>query len=103
MFLIKKNVIETRRGNQEWTVQSHWHTRHRKKTNKTKNKKPHTHTTLKRWATRTHQKTGVNPRVREEYAFPASYKTPAMLLIYSQYVLDTTIRKQTQIKEPPSA
>ena len=45
-----------------------------------------------------HQKTEVNPRVRGEYAFPASYKTPAMLLIYSQYVLDTTMHKQTLLK-----
>ena len=29
-----------------------------------------------------HQKPGVNPGAREGYAVPASYKTPAMLLIY---------------------
>lgn len=32
-----------------------------------------------------HQIMGVNPRARDEKAFPASYETPAMLLIVKSY------------------
>ena len=38
-----------------------------------------------------------NPCASEGLAIPASYKTPVMLPIYSQDVLDTTIYKQTQM------
>jgi len=36
---------------------------------------------LPRWATRTHQKPGVNPGAREGYAVPASYNASVVLLI----------------------
>ena len=44
------------------------------------------------------QKPGVNPDAREEKAVPSFHKTPPFACHpYGQYVLDTTMHKQTQI------
>jgi hypothetical protein len=44
-----------------------------------------------------HQTPGANPGTREGLAIPASYKTPTPLYSYSQYMLDTTMRKSCLI------
>jgi hypothetical protein len=70
----------TRMNNPETYTDNIDHTRHKKKTNKTKNTTQHWK--LKRGATQTAQKAGdVNPSALERWAVPVSYKTLAMLLI----------------------
>ena len=54
------------------------YTRHRSKSNKTKNT---TQKTKKMSNTDTHQKLGLNPDALEGQAVPVSYKIPAMLLM----------------------
>ena len=76
------NVRENQTSNQEWTPETlvtlgtedarRWQTQH--KNTIQKNKKDEQH--------EPHQNPGVNTGTREEWAVPASYKTPVVLLIY---------------------
>ena len=88
----KINVRENRRGNQELTIQrnrKHWvhKTRDEDKTI-AENKTDEQHGR--------HYKLGVNPGIGEGQSTPAPSRQPPCYL-HSQYLLDTTIRKQTQI------
>jgi hypothetical protein len=78
------------------------HTRHWTKTNKTnKNTNNTTQKNNKMSNTDHTTKPTAIPRTREGYSVPASYKTPAMLLIYSRRVRHN-YRQTTSIKHEPS-
>ena len=77
----KINVREKRRVNQHWAIQKHWqhwvHKWHRTKKNTTPKTKQMRNTDLT-------TKWGVNRGADEWWAVHASYKIPAMLLIWSR-------------------
>jgi hypothetical protein len=75
----KINVKETRRDNQEWTIQRHWNhcvpdteRGHTYKKNRTIENKKDEQLTIK---------PEMNPGAREGWAIPVSYKTPVVLFI----------------------
>jgi hypothetical protein len=89
---LKKNR-ENRRYNQEWTIQRHWQRWTHKTQVEDKQNTKTQHRKLKRWATRTPPKIGVNPGVRKGYGMPL-IRHP-QFYSYSHDVFDTTIHKHT--------
>ena len=87
---------QSRMGNPET------HTRHWTKTNKAKKNTHNTTQKNNKMSNTDHTtKPTAIPRTREGYSVPASYKTPAMLLIYSRRVRHN-YRQTTSIKHEPS-
>ena len=109
----KINVKETRRGNQEWTIQIHWqHWVHKTQdednpdtlatlgtqdTGRRQSKHKDTTQKTKR-RSNTDQKSGVSSCAREGYTVPASNNTSIVLLTYSRRVGHHYPLANTQIR-----
>ena len=83
------NIRENRRGKQEWIIQRQWKHWTHKTEDEDKKQNTRKHSTTQYNVQNKidekyepNQNPGINPDAHEGYAFPASYRTPSVMLVY---------------------